>query len=339
MDLTILPPAFFVVFAGVFGLVLGSLTNVLIWRIPRKESIVKPGSHCPSCKRELKWYDNVPVLAYFLWLRGKCRFCGTKIALRYPIVEALVALLAVWGAIVFQGDPVKQLLVVVLSPILVALSFIDNEILELPDGLIISLITTGIVFTFVKLGTQSWLQITVIVTTWIVLALLWRWILGPEPEPTEPGKEDEDVEPTVKERWGWGFGAFALGLIGLLGGFWISLEWNEWNALWGIFIGGGGLLALWGFFLFLQGRQALGLGDVKLMTAMGMILGPGLTILAYIFGAVSGIFVWFFLRLRHGQRSEQPFPFGPSLIIGCWIALLHGNEIVKWYASLLFGGM
>lgn len=86
---------------GVFGLIVGSFLNVCIYRLPRHESIVFPGSHCPSCGKPVRPYDNVPVLSY-LWLRGKCRFCRSAISLQYPIVELLAGLAfyacaAQWG--------------------------------------------------------------------------------------------------------------------------------------------------------------------------------------------------------------------------------------------------
>ncbi len=70
----------------VFGLVVGSFLNVCIYRIPRRESIVFPGSRCPHCGTGIRPYDNVPVLAY-LWLRGRCRDCGAPISPQYPVVE------------------------------------------------------------------------------------------------------------------------------------------------------------------------------------------------------------------------------------------------------------
>ncbi|ADQ05144.1 Prepilin peptidase [Caldicellulosiruptor owensensis OL] len=69
---------------------LGSFLNVCIYRIPRGESIVFPPSHCPNCNKKLKWCDLIPVLSY-IFLKGKCRYCGHKISIRYPIVETLTA--------------------------------------------------------------------------------------------------------------------------------------------------------------------------------------------------------------------------------------------------------
>ncbi len=88
-------------FWAAFGLVIGSFLNVCIYRLPRHESIVVPGSHCPRCGKGVRPYDNVPVLS-FLWLRGKCRFCRQPISLQYPLVESLAGLSfyacgTVWG--------------------------------------------------------------------------------------------------------------------------------------------------------------------------------------------------------------------------------------------------
>src|SRR5438552_4068015 len=87
-----LPLAFFAVAALVFGLLVGSFLNVVIYRVPRGESIVYPGSHCGSCGVPVRPYDNIPLLSYAL-LRGRCRFCQAKISPIYPAVELLTGLL------------------------------------------------------------------------------------------------------------------------------------------------------------------------------------------------------------------------------------------------------
>lgn len=79
-----------IIFIIIIGLVWGSFLNVVIYRLPRGLSLVKPPSSCPKCGRRIKWYDNIPVLSYIL-LGGKCRFCGAKISVVYPLVEALTA--------------------------------------------------------------------------------------------------------------------------------------------------------------------------------------------------------------------------------------------------------
>ena len=80
------------IFVILIGACVGSFLNVVIYRLPAGESLVKPASHCPKCGHSLAWFENVPVLGW-LWLGGKCRHCKTKISIQYPLIEALCALL------------------------------------------------------------------------------------------------------------------------------------------------------------------------------------------------------------------------------------------------------
>ena len=82
-----------VAFVFLAGLVVGSFFNVLIWRMPRGESIVSPPSHCTGCGRPVKPYENIPLLSYAL-LRGRCAGCGASIPVRYPLVELVTGLAA-----------------------------------------------------------------------------------------------------------------------------------------------------------------------------------------------------------------------------------------------------
>jgi leader peptidase (prepilin peptidase)/N-methyltransferase len=74
------------------GGAVGSFLNVVVYRLPRRMSLIAPGSHCPACKHPIRWHDNLPILAWFL-LRGRCRDCGARISGRYPLVEAVTAML------------------------------------------------------------------------------------------------------------------------------------------------------------------------------------------------------------------------------------------------------
>ncbi|MEN8160407.1 MAG: prepilin peptidase, partial [Myxococcota bacterium] len=78
-------------FAFALGLAVGSFLNVVIHRLPRGESLVRPGSHCPRCRTPIKPWNNVPLLSY-LWLRGRCRDCSAPISLRYPAIELVTGL-------------------------------------------------------------------------------------------------------------------------------------------------------------------------------------------------------------------------------------------------------
>ena len=82
---------FYYLLAGLLGALIGSFLNVCIYRLPRHESIVWPGSHCPACGKPIAWYDNIPVISYLL-LSGRCRTCRVAIPLRYPVVEAANAI-------------------------------------------------------------------------------------------------------------------------------------------------------------------------------------------------------------------------------------------------------
>ncbi|MFC2173840.1 prepilin peptidase, partial [Acidobacteriota bacterium] len=86
------PIVFWYVVIILFGLALGSFLNVCIYRLPKNLSVVKPRSFCPACEEMIRWYDNIPVFSY-LFLTGKCRHCSARIPLRYPIVEAVTAIL------------------------------------------------------------------------------------------------------------------------------------------------------------------------------------------------------------------------------------------------------
>lgn len=82
------------IISGLFGLIIGSFVNVVAYRVPAGGSVVQPRSACPACGHEIRWYDNVPVVSWFV-LRGRCRDCGARISVRYPIVEASTAALFV----------------------------------------------------------------------------------------------------------------------------------------------------------------------------------------------------------------------------------------------------
>ncbi len=85
-----LTPYVIAVWMFALGGVIGSFLNVVVYRLPEGMSLIEPGSHCPKCKKPIRWYDNVPIFGW-LWLRGRCRDCGVWISPRYPLVEAVTA--------------------------------------------------------------------------------------------------------------------------------------------------------------------------------------------------------------------------------------------------------
>jgi leader peptidase (prepilin peptidase)/N-methyltransferase len=92
------------VFLGVLGLVVGSFLNVCIYRLPRRQSVNWPGSRCTSCDRSLSWYENIPVVSWLI-LRGRCRTCGERISVMYPIVELVAGVLFVAGHLIYGWTP------------------------------------------------------------------------------------------------------------------------------------------------------------------------------------------------------------------------------------------
>jgi leader peptidase (prepilin peptidase)/N-methyltransferase len=136
-----------IVLAAAVGLILGSFANVLIYRLPRDESIVWPGSRCPSCKAPIRPLDNIPILS-FLALRGRCRHCGVRISWRYPIVEGLTGALvaAVWWA---MPDALSRLAGVVFVFLLVVITFIDLDVQLILNRLTYPGTAAGLAFAFV----------------------------------------------------------------------------------------------------------------------------------------------------------------------------------------------
>jgi leader peptidase (prepilin peptidase)/N-methyltransferase len=133
-----LPVPLAAVFIGVLGAIIGSFLNVVIYRLPREESIVFPNSRCPQCATAIYAYDNIPVLSY-LFLRGRCRKCSTSISPRYPAVEALTGILfvaAFMHDVIVRGGPTAALpFDLAFVSALVALIFIDAEHMILPNAI------------------------------------------------------------------------------------------------------------------------------------------------------------------------------------------------------------
>jgi leader peptidase (prepilin peptidase)/N-methyltransferase len=138
------------VFVAVFGLVFGSFLNVIIFRLPRGMSLMKPPSSCPGCGARIKPYDNVPVLSYVI-LGGKCRSCGRKISPVYPAVEALTALGFV--LVFFNSGRTLGLEFIagcVFTSALIALGFIDYYHQILPDAITLPGLVLALVYSFFR---------------------------------------------------------------------------------------------------------------------------------------------------------------------------------------------
>ncbi len=137
--------------AALLGLLIGSFLNVCVFRLPRDLSVVRPRSFCPACERPIAWYDNIPVLSYIL-LRGRCRNCGERISLRYPLVEfGTAAAFAV--CVAAFGPSLQALKYSLFSAILITLIASDLEERILPDEFTLGGTLAGLVLAaFVPLG-------------------------------------------------------------------------------------------------------------------------------------------------------------------------------------------
>ncbi len=140
-----------VVFAGIWGAMLGSFLNVCVYRLPRNESVIRPASHCPGCGKPIAWYDNVPLVS-FLLLRGRCRHCGARISVQYPAIELAVGV--IWaGAVLWRGVSWDALSAALLGTLLLGIALTDARHYLIPDefslgglgaGLALSLVPGGI---------------------------------------------------------------------------------------------------------------------------------------------------------------------------------------------------
>lgn len=162
---TLLPPWILNVEAILFGLVIGSFLNVLIYRLPRGITM-KGRSFCPQCHKGVTWYDNIPVFSFFI-LGGKCRHCCKKISWRYPLVETLTGFLS-WMTLRHSNTPLEYFLwfLLFVAPLLVVV-FTDIDFQIIPDSISIPGIPAGFLVTLIL--HSSWKE-SLLFSTWGMLA-------------------------------------------------------------------------------------------------------------------------------------------------------------------------
>jgi leader peptidase (prepilin peptidase) / N-methyltransferase len=216
--IAMLPGWFPAVLAFTFGLLWGSFLNVVIYRVPRELSVVRPASHCPGCGKPIAGYDNVPVLSYVL-LRGKARCCGARMSPRYPLVEliggalSLAILQGIVLALPSDTSLVRALAVYgayfALCLGLVAAAFIDAEHMFLPDSITIGGIVVGL-----ATATLRGLELTDAViggavgflVIWLPFIFLYKGLLGR----TGMGLGDAKLLALAGAWLGWPGAVFAL---------------------------------------------------------------------------------------------------------------------------------
>jgi leader peptidase (prepilin peptidase)/N-methyltransferase len=285
------------VIAGLFGLMVGSFLNVVIFRLPvmlnrdwraqcqemlagktdkksapatahQQESfnLVTPRSRCPGCGAPIKAHQNIPIVSYVL-LKGRCAACGAGISIRYPLVEALTAALSALVAWHF-GFTLECAGALALTWSLIALSGIDLDEQLLPDLITLPLLWLGLGFNLLGQSADSPL------------------FVGPE--------------------------AAILGAI--LG--YLSL----WSVYWG--------------FRLTTGKEGMGYGDFKLLAALGAWMGWQMLLLIITLSAIVGLVFAVGMMLFRGHKRQIPIPFGPYLAIAGFVALLWGQEIISAYKSI-----
>ncbi len=266
----------FLLLLGVFGLAFGSFANVVIWRLPRGESLSTPASHCPKCEKPIRWFDNIPVLSWVL-LRGRCRDCGAPISARYPLVELSSGALWILAGVLY-GFSARTVWAIVLFYLLLILSLIDVDVMRLPNPLVLLLGLIG--FAGVMLAQF---------TTFDAAPIAWA---GGQPP----------AQPLVS------------GIVGLV-------------------LGGGLSLGIAVLYSAVRNAVGFGMGDVKLLAALGLYFGP-FVLMVFFFGSLFGAILGLLLARGREELRTRRVPFGPMLALGALVTAVAGPALWAWYAGI-----
>jgi leader peptidase (prepilin peptidase) / N-methyltransferase len=169
------------VMSVLFGATIGSFLNVCICRLPKEESIVTPGSHCPQCGKPIRWYDNLPLVS-FLLLRGKCRHCHGSISVQYPLVEAITALLSLLLFIRF-GPSWDYVVYFAFTAALVVITVIDLHHQIIPDVISLPGIAVGLLASWILPSTtvvNSLLGLLLGGGSLFLVATVYEWLFKRE---------------------------------------------------------------------------------------------------------------------------------------------------------------
>lgn len=309
---------------ALFGLLIGSALNAMVWRLHEGKSWTRGRSQCTSCGETLTARDLVPVASWLL-LRGKCRHCGKGISPQYPLVELLTALLfglsfeaALGGAVLSLGiwpaaAAVGLVFWLVLLSMLLVMAVYDARWMLLPNRVMFPAIGLALVFVLARAGMAGTEIVWLASGAALAAATVFLGVM------------------TLRREWPeWTTGLWLV-LLGLVSG----LLWRIGDPM--VF---GPLLAAFAsalaFYAIVEGSRgrAMGEGDVKLAFLMGLILGLQSTLVALVLAFdVAAVFgVTLLLLRRKGKRSV--IPFGPFLVAGTVIAYLYGPAIIDWYLGL-----
>ncbi len=212
--------AVLVPFCLVLGLAIGSFLNVVVWRVPRGESVARPASACPACAAPIRPRDNLPVVGWVL-LRGRCRDCSTRISVRYPLVEASTGALFAVLAVRF-GPDVALPAYLYLAAVGLALALIDLDVRRLPDVLTLPsyAVLGGLLLVAAVLGSDSGHLLRAALGGLAMYAVYFGLRLA---YPAGMGFGDVKLAGVLGMATGWlGWQEWAVGLFAgfLLGGVW-----------------------------------------------------------------------------------------------------------------------
>ena len=353
----------FRLFAFALGAATGSFLNVCIYRLPRDLSVNYPRrSFCPSCKNQIPWQQNLPLLSW-LYLRGRCAFCGARISFRYFAVELLTALLflAVW--INFRWDIAIAYWIFV--SLLVVATFVDAEHFIIPDEITIGGTVAGIVASFLlpalmtsasRLGAAIMSILSAALGYGLLLLVLegGKLAFGKKnirleaPTSFVWTRRGDDADFVVGEERGLWSDYFArekdLLLLHCdeakidnrdLGATTLKFHYDR------VAIGGEEILLdtiqeISGVVRELQiPREAMGRGDLKFLAAIGAFLGWRAVLFSIFAGSLIGSLVGLATLVIGKRVWSAKLPFGPYLAFGAVIWLFFGRSFFAWYLGLL----
>ena len=348
----------FVVFS--FGAVVGSFLNVCVHRMPREQSVVNPPSSCPHCGQRILWFDNIPLVSY-LALRGRCRHCGARFTARYFIVELLTAVLflAVW--LRFSGWTVAIYWVLVAG--LIVATFIDFEHFIIPNeityggvvlGLLLSALYPPLMGADSALRSLGWSFVGMLTggAVLMVIVELGKLLFGKRKIPL-----DADTKITIAD------GILRVGDEEMA---WPDLFYRESDAIEfhakslrfadqsrenvAVIVREKQLrvndadhdLAAVGTIeatteLIIIPREAMGLGDVKLMAAIGAFLGWRAALFTVFASSLIGGVVGLILILSRRTDWQSRIPYGPYIVVGALMWIFFGQQLVGWYMNFIRG--
>lgn len=344
-----------------FGSIVGSFLNVCIYRMPRGESVVSPPSHCPHCGYHIPWYLNIPLVTW-VYLRGRCANCGASISIRYFMVELLTAV-AFLGCWLRFGDtaPLQALACCLLLAGFIAATFIDISHFIIPDEITVGGIAAGFLCSFAAPGLQGVqdrpraLQLSalgIVVGGGIVYAIVrvakvffgrQRLKLAPETKLVfgEEALELPDQQIPYTELFYRKSDAITLHAR--------TAQLND-RLLENVTLRLTASTLQIGEETFdpesitrmevvtdeiVMPREAMGLGDVKFMAAIGAFLGWKAILFSLMVSSAIGSLAGLVIILLHRGTRESRIPYGPYIAMAATLWVFAGPQVVSWWFRVI----